>query len=603
MKRYDFYTTKEIRPQGWLYRQLRLQAQGLSGNLHKVWPDIRDSAWIGGKREGWERVPYWLDGFIPMAYLLQDEALIADAKRYVDAILSKQASDGWICPCPPHKRAHYDTWAIQLITKTLKVYYDCSGDERIPDAIYKALRNYYDMLQSGKIHLFNWGKFRWFETFVALDFLYDKYRENWIKDLGVILKKQGFDYDDAIALWKKPKHVWRYKTHVVNLAMMLKSEAISCDLLGEEYTDLAEKYRSILDRYNGTAFQGFTGDECLSGISPVQGTELCSVVELMYSYELLYAYTGDAKWAERLEVLAFNALPATISEDMWTHQYDQMSNQIACQKFFVIAPFSTNGPSAHLFGLEPHFGCCTSNFSQGFPKLALSAFMHRGDTIVNSILLPTRLQTGDVSISLETDYPFENAAHYSIEAQKDFDLIIRIPTFAQSCRLNGQSVPAGDYTVHIGKGATSLSLTFDTAIDLVERPNDMYCVQKGSLLFALPIAYQKKMHEYTRRGVERKYPYCDYELIPQSDWNYAFARDAFEATYHGVSDVPFAENTPPVSITATMQKIDWERRFMFKTVCAKVPKSNAPIADEEHVVLVPYGCAKLRMTEMPKVAK
>ena len=56
---------------GWLRRQLEIQANSLSGNLDKMWPDIQDSAWIGGDREGWERVPYWLDGFIPLAYLLE----------------------------------------------------------------------------------------------------------------------------------------------------------------------------------------------------------------------------------------------------------------------------------------------------------------------------------------------------------------------------------------------------------------------------------------------------------------------------------------------------------------------------------------------------
>ena len=66
-------TTKEFRPQGWLKRQLEIQAEGLSGHLDLIWPDIRDSKWIGGDKEGWERVPYWLDGFIPLAYLLEDE--------------------------------------------------------------------------------------------------------------------------------------------------------------------------------------------------------------------------------------------------------------------------------------------------------------------------------------------------------------------------------------------------------------------------------------------------------------------------------------------------------------------------------------------------
>ena len=53
MKKWSFYTSKEIKPEGWLRRQLEIQAEGLSGNLHKIWPDIRDSGWIGGKREGY----------------------------------------------------------------------------------------------------------------------------------------------------------------------------------------------------------------------------------------------------------------------------------------------------------------------------------------------------------------------------------------------------------------------------------------------------------------------------------------------------------------------------------------------------------------------
>src|SRR5690349_12111462 len=53
-----------IKPQGWLLEQLRLQGGGLSGHLDEFWPDVKDSGWKGGKAEGWERAPYWLDGFI-----------------------------------------------------------------------------------------------------------------------------------------------------------------------------------------------------------------------------------------------------------------------------------------------------------------------------------------------------------------------------------------------------------------------------------------------------------------------------------------------------------------------------------------------------------
>ena len=41
---YRFFPTEELTPRGWLRRQLEIQAEGLSGHLHEVWPDIRDSA-------------------------------------------------------------------------------------------------------------------------------------------------------------------------------------------------------------------------------------------------------------------------------------------------------------------------------------------------------------------------------------------------------------------------------------------------------------------------------------------------------------------------------------------------------------------------------
>ena len=81
---FNFFTTDEIKPLGWLRRQLEIQAKGLCGNLDLIWPDIKDSKWIGGNREGWERLPYWLDGFIPLAYLLEDKELISRAKRFID---------------------------------------------------------------------------------------------------------------------------------------------------------------------------------------------------------------------------------------------------------------------------------------------------------------------------------------------------------------------------------------------------------------------------------------------------------------------------------------------------------------------------------------
>lgn len=600
MKKWDFYTAKEICPSGWLKRQLEIQAQGLSGNLHKIWPDIKDSAWIGGEREGWERVPYWLDGFIPLAYLLDDKEMISTAKKYIDAIIAQQKPDGWICPCGDDERAEYDTWAVQLISKVLINYYECSGDERILQVVCDILKNYYNLLKSGEICLFEWGKFRWFETFIAINFVYEKFHEEWLVDLAHLLREQGADYNEFAEDWKRPLNFWRLQTHIVNIAMMLKSEAVSCDILDEEYTDNAQKLYDILEKYNGTAVGLFTGDECLSGISAIQGTELCAVVEQMYSYELLYAYTGDEKWAQKLEMLAFNALPAAISDDMWTHQYVQMSNQIACVRFPGKSLFRTDGSEAHIFGLEPNFGCCTANFNQGWPKFALFAFMHDGDKIINSVMIPTELKTDGYSIKLETEYPFKNSAKYIIDSKKDIEFEIRVPSFAENVRINGHLSDERKFSIKSGI-TTEIQVDFDAIPHLVDRPNDLKTVQYGSLVFSVPIKYERKMLEYERDGVQRKYPYCDYELTPVSDWNYAYCADKLAVCEKDVDSVPFSSDKSPIIIRTKVKKIDWGLQDGYDTVCAKVPESVEPISSAREIELYPYGCAKLRMTEIPLV--
>lgn len=85
----------QVRPEGWLLEQLRIQADGLSGHLDEFWPDIADSAWFGGESDGWERGPYWLGGMVPLAFLVDDERLKAKVHRWVEYILAHQQEDGW----------------------------------------------------------------------------------------------------------------------------------------------------------------------------------------------------------------------------------------------------------------------------------------------------------------------------------------------------------------------------------------------------------------------------------------------------------------------------------------------------------------------------
>ncbi len=595
----------KIRPEGWLRRQLEIQAAGLSGHLDKIWPDISRSAWIGGDKDGWERVPYWLDGFVPLAFLLEDADLIKRAERYIFAILDGQEESGWICPCEPERRKDYDLWSLMLISKVLTLYCRLTDSARAKNALYRAMKNYYELLIHGQVGLGLWGEYRWFEALIALDYLYESCGEEWICDLAEILRDRGVDYGDFRHLWQETKDEWTLPTHIVNLAMMFKCEALTAKLLGEPYENRAEEYWQLLDRYHGTAVGCFTGDECLSGRHSNRGFELCSVVELMYSCEVLYELTGDTVWMERLEKIAFNALPATFTEDMWAHQYDQQVNQIGCVRTET-SFFRSNNGEANIFGLEPNFGCCTANFSQGWPKLALSAFMKTAQGIVCPILLPAALETEvdgvPVTVQVRSDYPFRMEATFEVTAQSpvEFELKIRIPRWAQDLKVNGESVTADEYyTIHRRWGEREqLHLQFTVRPALVSRPDGLAALEYGSLVFALPIAAEYRMYEYEKDGVVRKFPYCDYELYPKEQWRYGFAQNTF-LIQEREFESPFSPSKPPVTILAKLSRVDWNTAQGYSYIAGEVPNSHEALSGEEEKELIPYGCAKLRLTEMP----
>jgi hypothetical protein len=343
------YPLAAITPGGWLARQLRVQADGLSGRLDTFWPDIKDSAWIGGTAEGWERMPYWLDGAIPLAWLADDEPLKRRINGYLDYIVTRQHENGWLGPRVEEKKEAADLWSQALALKMLTVYYDATHDARIPGVVEKALR----MLDRhiDRHPLSGWGQFRWFEALVAIWWLYERTGGPWLLDLAVKFHAQGFNWQAFFKRWplKEPteKGRWNYAGHVVNNAMALKAGALWWRLTGGDADkNAAHAMIAALDKYHGMPTGVFTGDECLAGTGATQGTELCAVVEYMYSLEWLAGVFGDPAFADRLESIAFNALPATFSPDMWAHQYDQQVNQIECSARDN-RTWNTNGPDAN----------------------------------------------------------------------------------------------------------------------------------------------------------------------------------------------------------------------------------------------------------------
>ncbi|NLG14807.1 MAG: hypothetical protein GX561_11490 [Lentisphaerae bacterium] len=602
-------TGNQIKPLGWLRRQLQIQADGQAGQLDKFWPDVKDSAWLGGHAEGWERVPYWLDGFIDLAWLLDDDDMKARAKRYIDAILERQEPDGWICPCSKEHRGDYDLWAVALLSKVLYVWQHRTNDQRVKPALIKAFKNFAEHIKEHP--LVKWGKFRWYESLIALAWLYEETGEAWLLNLADEIRKQSFHYPELLRNWpyfNKESH-WTYEAHVVNLAMAIHSEMLYQKMHPENSqngSEFAEDFLAKLMQYHSMATGHFTGDECLAGDSPSQGTEFCSVVETMFSYELLFAQTGNTVWADRLEKLAFNALPATCTADMWAHQYNQQTNQIGC----LAEPkqiWTTNSVESNRFGLEPNYGCCTANHGQGWPKLAANTFLLSDKAIIVALLLPAQLDANidgaGVKCTIQTNYPFEDTAKIIVETDKpvDFVLKLRIPGSFESAEVEGRPATPGtiECLERTWSGTTVIDVRLSARPKLVQRPRNLMALHRGPLLFSLPIKAKKTMHEYERNGVQRKFPYCDYEFAPVESWNYAFASEEFKVSFNPISDYPFDESKPPVVIAATMKQIPWEVQEGTVAVAESVPRQFDSDKPCEQKILIPYGSTILRMTEMP----
>jgi len=266
---FRFFSAKEIKPTGWMRKQLETQAKSLSGCLDKIWPDIRDSKWIGGDGDGWERLPYWLDGFMPLAYLLDDEEMIQRVEKYITAILNQQQEDGWLCPCEKDERDRYDVWVFFLISKVLVQYHQHTGDERILPCLYKAWKMYDRHVDY--ITIINWGMMRWGEALITLIWLYGQCKEEWILRLIKKIRAQGFDY---ASFYQDPWHYavrdekgkWSQSSHVVNNAMALKAGALYYLLTGDKYDlNLPARMLEKLYKYHSTVVGGFTGDECFAG--------------------------------------------------------------------------------------------------------------------------------------------------------------------------------------------------------------------------------------------------------------------------------------------------------------------------------------------------
>ncbi len=601
-----------IRPTGWLLRQLQIQRDGLSGHLDEFWPDVAQSGWIGGTAEGWERGPYWLDGIVPLAWLLDDAGLKAKVGRWMDYILAHQQPDGWLGPVRDTSKGDkyraYDPWPVFVALKALTQYQEASGDPRVIPAIDRFLRRLASLLADQA--LYSWGQHRWADLVLSIHWLFERTREPWLLALAETAAAQGFDwaanYRDLRFTGRTRREDCTLVTHVVNNAMAIKTSGVWYRQSGDP-ADREGFHRAIdvLDRWHGQVTGVFSGDEHLAGRNPSQGTELCAVVEYLYSLEVLLAILGDPTLADRLESIAFNALPATFSPDMWAHQYDQQANQVVAA-VSEDRIYTSNGPDANVFGLEPNFGCCTANLSQGWPKFAAHLWMATPDGGVAALsLAPSEarlsLAGGPVTVACRSGYPFHETVTLVVRAGRPvrFPLLVRIPGWAEGATVDGEPAAPGAFhrVERLWDGESQVAVRLPMRARLERRYHGAVSIRRGPLVYALRIG-----EEWRQIGGE--VPHADWEVHPTTPWNYALALDerdpdrslSFCATQIG--DAPFSPQGAPLRARVMGRRLPgWT---LAHGAAGELPES--PVSSDEPLeplTLQPYGCTNLRVSEFP----
>ena len=413
-------------------------------------------------------------------------------------------------------------------------------------------------------------------------------------------------------------------THGVNNGQAIKTGPV-WSLVSGSPSDRAAVLKMIaeLDKYHGLPNGMFSCDEHLAGPDPTQGSELCTVVEYMFSLERSLAITGDPALGDRLERLAFNALPGTLTDDMWAHQYNQEPNQVECS--LHRKPWVSDGPESNLYGLEPNFGCCTANFHQGWPKFAASLFLLSGtpeggtaeseagqaDGLVAAAYAPCELRTllngTPVHIVEETSYPFHGSIHLTVNPARPlaFPLQLRIPAWASGATLtvNGhpQPQPAAGTFARIERTwnpGDRVELVFPMQPRVSRWFHDSVAVERGPLVFSYGIG--ESWVKLRQRGMT-----ADWQVFPTTPWNYALQLDPADpakgiaVTETAVGPAPFSRRHAPVHLTVKARKLDAWRAVDGAT--NPLPQSPVTTTEpEETLTLIPYAAAKLRITAFPQ---
>lgn len=615
-----------IRPEDWLLKQLVAQRDGLTGRLDEVWADVGpDCGWLGGDGDAWERAPYYLDGLIALAWTLDDAALKAKCMKYIEWILQSQREDGWFGP-----EKNRDYWPLMVALKALRQYFMASNDRRVLVLMDKFFKYQYQNLNDHPLE--SWAVARGGDNMEVALWFYNLTGQKYLLELCKKLRAQTLDWpnyfhtfantvpmskslkwdrlkealeeerNEPLVGEKRPYfHTQYHLSHGVNIAMGLKTPGV-INLFKSGFKEQGGfKFGwAKLMKYHGLANGMYSCDEHLNGNNPTQGTETCAVAELMYTLETLMGL-GDfvPEYADILEKIAYNALPAAFDPDMTAHQYDQQVNQVRVSR--EARKWYNNNEESNLYGFAPNFACCTANYHQAWPKFTASLWYATSDGGLQAVSYApctVRAALGGVPVRLRVSggYPFTQSVEIQVSVKQpaEFPIYLRVPFWARQPMIylpEGEimQVRANETTCIRRKWRTGdvVRLEMPTAPRVTRWYHQSGAVELGPLL----MAYQpEEKWERLDNG--------DWQVTAQSPWNWALVRDEpMKAVYHPENAGAFGKGEAPVRVLVKAAPVDWP---MDGASCANVPM--VPQIDDARaqvIELVPYGGTGLRIAQFP----
>lgn len=627
-----------VHASGWLLTALERQREGMTSRMDELYPSVMGprNGWLGGDGDQWERGPYWIDGLLPLAYILDDDSLKAKAKPWIEWALDSQQQDGFFGPkndYPPEKGLQRnnskDWWPRMVVLKIMQQYYSATSDERAISFLTNYFRYQYKTLSDFPLGYWtSWAEFRSADNLQVVIWLYRLTGEEWLLDLGDILHSQGVDFTHIFLDTDEMKR--EKSIHGVNLAQGIKEPVVYWqEKPDDRYLRAAKKGLEDIREYDGFANGMFGADEMLHGNDPTQGSELCSAVELMFSLEEMMRITGDLDYVDQLERIAFNALPAQISDDFTSRQYYQQANQVLVSR--DKRRFYTNhGETDLLFGFLTGYPCCTANLHQGWPKFTQNLWLGTPDGGLAALVYsPSEVNAkvrggSQVRIIESTAYPMDGRILLTLkmdapETATAFPLKLRIPSWAEGAtvRVNGKAVSGivpGSIAVldFSWRDGDRVELSFPMKVTSRKWFEGAVSVERGPLVYALKIReeWQKKAFDDGAAIHGKDY----WEIYPKSKWNYGLLEGSLDNPSKAFrvsvdrqklsSEWYWNQESAPIEIRVKAKEIpSWKLEDCMAGPMPRVyaTDSQMSVVKSEWITLIPYGCTKLRISEFPVI--